>query len=60
MEAIARFYDIEHYRTWAKETPTTNEQVLQFIDSLFPVRTDVSARITEIVSLAGRSHQSAR
>ena len=58
MDAIARFYDFEHYRTWAKGTATTNEQVLQFIDSLFPVRNDLSARITEVVSLAERKYWS--
>jgi hypothetical protein len=54
-DTIARFDD-EHYRTWAKGTTTTDEQVLQFIDSLFPVRNDLSGRITELVSLAERSY----
>lgn len=58
MDTIARFYDFEHYRTWAKGTATTNEQVLQFIDSLFPFRNDLSARITEVVSLAERKYWS--
>jgi hypothetical protein len=58
IDAIARCYDFEHCRTWAKGTATTNEQVLQFIDSLFPVRNDLSARITEVVSLAERKYWS--
>jgi hypothetical protein len=56
MDAIARFYDFEHCGTWAEETATTNEQFLQFIDNLFPVRNDLSDRITELVSLAERSY----
>jgi len=56
IDAIARFYDYEHCGTWAKETATTNEQVLQFIDSLFSVRNDLFGRITELVSLAERSY----
>jgi hypothetical protein len=56
IDTIARFYDFEHCGTWAKETATTDEQVLQFIDSLFPARNDLSGRITELVSLAERSY----
>ena len=56
IDAIARCYNYEHCGTWAKETATTNEQVLQFIDSLFPVRNELSGRITELVSLAERSY----
>jgi hypothetical protein len=56
IDTIARFYDFEYCGTWAKETTTTDKQVLQFIDSLFPARNDLSGRITELVSLAERSY----
>jgi hypothetical protein len=56
IDTIAKFYNYEHCGTWAKETAANNEQVLQFIDSLFPVRNDLSVRITELVSLAERSY----
>ena len=58
IDAIARFYDFEHCRTWAKGTATTNEQVLQFIDSLFPVRNGLSAQITDAVPSAERKYWS--
>jgi hypothetical protein len=56
IDTIARFYNYEHCRTLAKETATNDEQILQFIDSLFPIRNDLSVRITELVSLAERSY----
>jgi hypothetical protein len=56
MDAIARFHDFQHPRSWAKETATTNEQVLQFIERLFLGRSDLSVRIMELKSLAERSY----
>jgi hypothetical protein len=53
IDTIARFRDYEH---WAKDTTTTDKQVLHYIDRLFPDRHDLSGRMTEVFSLAERPY----